>query len=167
MTNRSEDLSKLLEDIQVKQKETRRLREEGAPLVGIIYVIDHKIVDPSSKEEKELFLSTTPVKEAPDYGKFKIHERMDHSNYWDEILQAVFRKTHPFYLKLDYDFFPRGRVVYDTESDLYHLYLDKCIRKDAQMVSEIIREMNLPLSELKIGGDIHYQCKACNKNYVV
>jgi len=89
MTTRSEELSKLLEAIHAKQKETRKLREAGMPQVGIIYVIDPSMVDPESKEEKVLFLSTTPLKEAPDYGKFKIHERVDHYEYWDVLLQGV------------------------------------------------------------------------------
>jgi hypothetical protein len=166
MTSKSEELSNLLDMIQERQKERRKLLESGMPRVGIIYVIDHSMVDSGSTEEKDYYISPTPIQEAPAYGNYKIHERVDHYDYWEDVLQPFLAKKHPVYKKLDYDFFPRGWVVYDTEEDVYLLYLDKCIQKDWEMVSKIIQDMALPRPKVKVVADEHYQCKGCNKAYV-
>ena len=61
----------------------------------------------------------------------------------------------------EYDEVPRGRVVYDTKTRKYTLYLDRCILKNKGLVSRITSGMNLPENNTDAATDSHYRCPAC------
>lgn len=66
-----------------------------------------------------------------------------------------------FYLNkyhVDFDYYPRGRVVYRRADDTYLIYCDKCIPKDTlEPVIQDIAENNLVFQQ-----DEHYVCHSCN-----
>ena len=152
MAKRINHILDLIREINGGKVHHKKSNETGYPKVGIFYVIDGKLVP-----------DTTPTKEADDYGDFKTHVT-PHYKFWALLKRFVF----PKYKDLDYDYFPRGRVVYKKVEDRYSIYLDKCVMKDKKMVAQIKKEFNLPYNKCKVlvGFDYHYQCKKCNPKYV-
>lgn len=90
--------------------------------------------------------------QAEKYGDF-LNYPQSHMEIWDKYYQ---KKYH-----VDFDFYPRGRVVYNIKEDCYYIYHDKCIND----LSEILKDYKD--FNFKITQDFHYQCKKCNKNYVI
>jgi hypothetical protein len=164
----SATVTTLLEEIKQRNLRDKELREARVPRVGILYVIDPAIADPSKRSDPELFMSDVSVREAESYADLKTYDRVDHYGYWNGTLRRMLVRGEDgqIYKNKDYDFFPRGRVVYDTKEDLYYLYLDRCLLKDQGMVSEIISAMYLPRVKVSVKTDPHYKCRACNRHYV-
>jgi hypothetical protein len=124
---------------QKKKQQTRT-----APQVGIIFFVDHK-----------LWVETTPLETAGNYGEFKIHEG-DHVIYWDRlILEGVVPRG------LEYENVPRGRVAFNTSTRRYRLMLDRCILRQKSVVATIKQQMGLPPKETDTFTDPHYRCAGC------
>lgn len=90
--------------------------------------------------------------EAEKYGDF-LNYPESHFDIWEKHYST---KYH-----VDFDYFPRGRVVFNIKENCYYIYHDKCITN----LSEIIKEYKN--ENYKVSLDFHYQCKNCNKNYVI
>ena len=63
--------------------------------------------------------------------------------------------------RVDFDYFPRGRVVYNIKDDKYYVYNDKCIKDLSSIIGEEEKE------KIEIREDFHYQCHKCNKYYMI
>ncbi|OQB12239.1 MAG: hypothetical protein BWY15_02288 [Firmicutes bacterium ADurb.Bin193] len=57
---------------------------------------------------------------------------------------------------IEYFDFPRGRVVFDSESGKHIIYIDKCIIEKADKIAEIFDAKDYVVKE-----DEHYICKNC------
>ena len=134
----------LLAEIYAKAQRRRAAKNAGVPQVGIVFVVKGKP-----------FIDSTAVTEAESYEHFKIHGR-DHYQYWEQ-LQRI--KAVPS--DVEYDEVPRGRVVYDTQTRKYTLYLDRCILRNKKLVSRIMAEMSLPYENTETDTDSHYRCPKC------
>jgi hypothetical protein len=133
----------LLEEICAKAQR-RRAAKADVPQVGIVFVYKGKV-----------FIDGTPVTEAESLGgQFKIHDR-DHYKYWEQL-----RGMGAVPADVEYDEVPRGRVVYDTKSRKYTLFLDRCILKNKKLLSRIMAQMSLPF-ETETSTDDHYRCPVC------
>jgi hypothetical protein len=163
----SKSVRDLLEETHQRNLRDKDLREARVPRVGIIYVVDPAMVDPKRKSEPELYMSDVSVREAVSYGDLKTYDRVDHYGYWNGTLRRMLVRVENgnIYRDKDYDFFPRGRVVYDTREDVYYLYLDRCLIKNQHLVNEIIEAMYLPRMKVSVDTDSHYKCRACNPHY--
>lgn len=91
--------------------------------------------------------------EGEKYGDFLNYPR-SHYDVWDE---RYFEKYG-----VDFDYFPRGRVVYRKTDDTYLIYYDKCMEADAEEVIRLYEGRNV-----ETGYDEHYQCHMCNSDYVL
>lgn len=127
-----------------------KLKESRSPNVGPFYVIDG-VVYADTDDIREV--NTSPV-------GFK-DSNNGHYDYWRSL-----QKYFPEYRKVDYDYYPRGRVVYNTKDDKYYLYADKCILKDQKLIDAIEDELNLPYDKVVAGDDEHYQCHECSEDYI-
>jgi len=137
---------RLLGKLVAAQREGRRKDKLAAPpQVGIVFLVDGK-----------LHIDGTPLNDAPGYGDFRIHEK-DHYSYWNELLRV---HAVP---KGEYDEYPRGRVVYDTRTRSFTLFLDQCILKHKDVVKKIRVWMHLP-SRTPVETDSHYRCPACMRS---
>ena len=87
---------------------------------------------------------------AEKYGDF-LNFPESHMEIWEKFYQKKYG--------VDFDFFPRGRVVYNIKEDCYYIYHDKCI-KDLMPILKEYKNQNYKICE-----DYHYQCSKCNKNY--
>jgi hypothetical protein len=121
----------------------------ATPQVGIFYVIDGA-----------LFLDCTPAPEAEPYGDFQTHPT-GHVGWWPGLVRRLKRRP-----PRSYDYYPRGRVTYARPERRYQLYLDRCLLKEPVLVQAIIRRMALVDQAVAIMTDEHYQCAACNPDYV-
>ena len=74
---------------------------------------------------------------------------------------AVWAAKHFAAYQVDYDYYPRGRVVYRKSDDTYLVYHDVCIADVAQRISALYRGKSTCLQL-----DEHYQCHSCNPHYL-
>jgi hypothetical protein len=116
-------------------------------MVGIFWLVGDRLI-----------LDTSPLSEAEPYGDCLGH-RTSHIDYWtaQQRLGAV-----P--LDLEYEEPPRGRVIYNTKTQRFALYADRCILKKKSAVNRIMRTMCLPAAQTEIATDGyfgHYKCFNC------
>lgn len=78
-------------------------------MVNIFFYVDGKFLISECENEK-----------SEKYGDFLNYPK-SHMEVWD-------KKYYNKY-KVDFDYFPRGRVVYNTKEKYYYIYHDKCIKK--------------------------------------
>ena len=126
--------------------------ESDTPEVGPFFLI-------KTKSKINILNDTVPIKDAENYGDYSI-SGSDHYSYWHKL-----QKCYPKLKDYDYDYFPRGRVVYSKKDNMYYLYLDKCIQ-DEDSIEAITNKLKIPMNSLVIKSDEHYQCHSCNKEYV-
>ncbi|HMG84817.1 MAG TPA: hypothetical protein VK574_03700 [Terracidiphilus sp.] len=117
---------------------------QGQSLVGIFWLIGDRLI-----------LDTSPLSEAEPYGDCLGH-RTSHIDYWtaQQGLGTVSRE-------IEYEEPPRGRVVFNTRTQRFALYADRCILKRQAVVERIMDTMHLPTSHTNIGTDGHYKCSKC------
>ena len=77
-----------------------------------------------------------------------------HMDIWDKFYYAKYKK--------DFDFFPRGRIVYRKADRTYIIYKDACITNEIEPIINDLQGENV-LVEL----DEHYQCYNCNDYYAL
>ena len=104
------------------------------------------------KVNNEFLIHKCENGQADKYGDFLNYPK-SHMEIWDEF---YYDKYH-----VDFDFFPRGRVVDNLKEDCYYIYHDKCITD----LSEILNDYEN--GKYKICTDYHYQCHKCNQDYVI
>ena len=111
-------------------------------MVGLFFVVNNK-----------LLLHSCTLEEAEKYGDF-LNYPESHMQIWDKYYYNKY--------KVDFDYFPRGRIIYNIKENIYYIYYDKCLE-------DSIREMNLikENKNVKYLKDIHYKCSNCNKNYIM
>jgi hypothetical protein len=103
-----------------------------------------------------LWIDSTPLNDAADYGALKTHEK-GHPEYWEELQR---RGLVP--IDVEYDEVPRGRVTADPKRGTSLLLLDRCIRDRPEMIARIFSELHLPPAPATaIGADSHYICPEC------
>jgi hypothetical protein len=139
----------LIREINERERRIQILDKAQYPQVGIFYVIN-----------SDLYSDTTPTKEAEDYGDFRTHPYA-HCKFWNLLTRHVLKKD----IDTSYDFYPRGRVVYNKVKDHYILYLDRCLIKNKQVINKIIREFHLRTRKYSLEDDEHYVCSRCRKGW--
>lgn len=64
----------------------------------------------------------------------------------------------------DYDYYPRGRVVYFPKMNQFTLYVDSCLTpKD---ISRLLTLFGLEGQQVNFTADEHYRCAGCNTFYM-
>jgi len=114
-------------------------------LVGLFFYIDRK-----------LYFEGCGLDEAEDYGDFKVYDK-SHMKVWDKLQKQ--KKAPPH---LDFDYYPRGRVVFRTTDETFIIYYDRCVEDRINEVAEKYEGCKISL-EL----DEHYCCSKCNEFYVL
>jgi hypothetical protein len=123
---------------------TRKKHKPRTPQVGIIFWFDQK-----------LWIESTPVEKAGNYGQCKIHDG-NHVNYWERLISERMVPEH-----VEYQDVPRGRVIFSPASERYLLLLDRCILRRKKIVAAIKRQMGLPSKGTDTDTDPHYRCAKC------
>ena len=93
------------------------------------------------------------LEEAEHYGIFL---NFPHSHY------GVWNKNYENKYGVEFDYYPRGRVVYRSSDDTYLIYYDKCMEPYIDLLID-----KYAGKKIETDYDEHYQCHMCNKNYVL
>lgn len=133
----------MLAEIYERGQARKRLRDVGAPNVGIFWVIDGK---PLAFGDS--------LNNAEQWGEFKNYKE-DHIHLWKFLQRSGIVPKDS-----EYEDYARGRVVYNTKTDSFMFFADRCILKDEAMVEHLLSELHLPTTT-KTEGDPHYKCKKC------
>jgi hypothetical protein len=115
-----------------------RKAKKDEPMVGIVFLVNGRV-----------YLESTPLHQAEDYGRFKVHPN-GHDAYWETLR-----------IDGEYQDVRRARIAYDTRSQEFTLLADPCILRQPIVVAEIMRRLQLPAA--KKAGDDHYRCVVCLK----
>ena len=116
------------------------------PTIGLFFSLNGK-----------LLVYQTALNEAEVYGNF-LTCPASHDTVWKK---RIGNKT-----PVDFDFFPRGRIVYNTRENKFFVYIDKCL-DTTEHIAKIIEVFELSDREYAIEFDEHYQCHLCNKEYFI
>lgn len=108
--------------------------------------------------EGRLIIDSTPLSEAEPYGDCLTHCN-GHIDYWTE--QQLLGELP---LGVEYEEHPRGRVVFNSKTQRFSLYADRCILRRKSVVKQIMKAMCLPESLTEVctdGREGHYRCSEC------
>ena len=121
------------------------LKESRAPMVSTFWYIDGAF-----------YGDEIPWRDGDQYGYF-IQSPEDHINLWRDYQRIV-----PEFKKVDYTYYPRGRVMMNTKIKKYVVCCDKCLLTD-EIKKEIISHFNLPRDAVVWDTDEHYTCHQCDE----
>lgn len=93
------------------------------------------------------------MEDAEAYGVFL---NFPHSHY--DIWNKEYEKKYG----VEFDYYPRGRVVYRSSDDTYLIYYDKCMEAYINSVTDKYEG-----KKLETDYDEHYQCHMCNIDYII
>jgi hypothetical protein len=116
--------------------------------IGIFFVVDGVLISDS-----------LPVAKGQRYGDHIEHGA--HYDYWLNLVPTTSAETA--FKSHAYDYYPRGRAVYDAKHHQVKLYVDHCI--DAAALATIRSSLELP-GDTRISHDEHYQCHHCNQMFM-
>ena len=102
--------------------------------------------------DKCLKVHMCQLHEAEDSGLF-LNYPYSHMQIWDKH----YAEQYP---EIDFDYYPRGRVIYRQEDDTYLIYYDKCIGEGIETIVSLYKGKKVLLSL-----DEHYKCANCNTEY--
>jgi len=120
--------------------------EERMAKVGIFFFINSKIlVDAVSVENGE------PYGDAIQYG--------EHYNFWDLLIPR--NDVERAFKGRAYDAYPRGRVIFFSNTRQFCVYVDRCLKK--KQLGAIFLEFGLETADVKF--DAHYKCARCNPHF--
>lgn len=132
-------------EITVKKVEEPRMNVMPDSLdnqVGLFFIV-----------RSELLLHSCKLAEGEPYGDF-LNYPLSHDKVWREHYQ---KKYH-----VDFDYYPRGRIVYNKSDQRFILYYDGCIENEAKKMQNCFSH-----NTCQISRDEHYQCHKCNAGYVI
>jgi len=109
--------------------------------VGIFFIVD-----------KSLLLYTCTLSEAEKGGDF-LNYPESHDDCW--------RRNYYNEYNVDYDYFPRGRIVFNLKSKLFIIYHDICVTNEIKNLYK-----NYAKARYELALDEHYQCHMCNLIYI-
>jgi hypothetical protein len=122
------------------------MTDEGRePRVGIFWLL----------ADGSLLVDSGPLSAGEEYGDCRTHGR-SHIDVWTE-LQSSGRVA----ADVEYEEYPRGRVVYDNRMGRFVIMADSCILRRRDLVREISASMNLTGRKTDTSSDSHYRCFRC------
>lgn len=107
-----------------------------------------------------ILVDATSLAEAEPYGDFLTHPQ-GHYEVWTQWQKA---RTAPVASRFvsqaianhEYEFFPRGRIVYNTGTGSFILYADRRLQPGAT-IAGIANEFGLAAGTFTVRSDEHYQ----------
>lgn len=116
--------------------------------IGIFFVVDGVLISDSLLPEQ-----------GQRYGDHIEHGA--HYDYWVNLVPTTVAESA--FKSHAYDYYPRGRAVFDVKHNQVKLYVDRCI--DAATLAIISASFALP-NNTRISYDEHYQCHHCNQMFI-
>lgn len=97
------------------------------------------------------------ISQADNYGDFLVYDE-SHFDVWERLSDQALING----MRVDYDYYPRGRVVYRKTDNTFVIYYDKCLEHEIEKLVQ-----NYEGYECILELDEHYCCHSCNPDYVV
>jgi len=116
--------------------------------IGIFFVVEGVLIS-----------DTLSVEQCRHYGDHA--EYGAHYDYWSKLEPVT--TTGAAFKSHAYDYYPRGRVVFDVKHQQVKLYADRCI--DAAAFATIRASFAVP-DNTRIRYDEHYRCHRCNPMFI-
>jgi hypothetical protein len=134
--------------------ETQTEAPKGKPCVGIYW----GIADGSGPHT--IIVDVSTLTDAEPYGNFLTHPR-GHYDVWEAWrrlgkLGLAQRGLPDVFRVNEYEDFPRGRVVYDSEHKRFVVYADRRLQNPAS-VAEIVSAFQLGSEPYIVQSDAHYR----------
>ncbi len=85
-----------------------------------------------------------------------------HYDFWEQL-----KPTNGVEKKLkshDYDYYPRGRMLFFPKRKTARLYVDRCMDND--VLQAALRFFEILEYQVEIETDAHYRCAGCNRHYM-
>lgn len=98
-----------------------------------------------------VILHLSPVEHGERCGDF-INYPHSHDEVWEKNYSRIYQ--------VDFDFFPRGRIVYHEPAMEYWVYYDDCATPVPHVLPFYFKD-----AKVKMRRDEHYQCLWCNPDY--
>ena len=121
--------------------------------VGIVWGV------PDGNGQDRLVIDSTSLAEAESYGDFLTHPRGHYETWegWRQLGPAgLVRRGLPTIIAWhEYEYFPRGRVVFNTRSGRFILYADGKLRRPATL-PRVLGMFNLDPTRCDVRSDPHY-----------
>lgn len=95
-----------------------------------------------------------------------IEGKYDSSTGHYQLTQLRFRKAYAWYKDHAYDYYPRGRLVYDAVKKQILIYTNKCIRTNPEISSLVVKELIPAGVHYAWRSDAHYRCHHCNPHFL-
>jgi hypothetical protein len=131
-----------MKSLPVDEGDSGRRKKEQR--VGIFWLVDGKLV-----------MDCTALSMSENCSAFKVHPG-DHCLVWEKL-----QRSGAVPADVEYEEYPRGRVMYDTKARRFSLLADRCILKNKRVIRDIISKMKLPSKNTDMGTDSHYRCFRC------
>jgi hypothetical protein len=106
----------------------------------------------------EIFIDVVPVENGEPYGDAIQHG--EHYNFWDSLIPR--NDVERIFKGRAYDAYPRGRVVFFSNTGKFCVYVDKCLKK--KQIKDIFLEFGLETADVRF--DAHYKCARCNPHFL-
>jgi hypothetical protein len=103
------------------------------------------------------------VRDGDPYGDAVQHG--GHHDYWEALLPRT--RAERRFKAHDYDYYPRGRVVYYPTAQTYRVYVDNCLT--AAERREVLAAFGLAAESVEVEGNddgTHYVCARCSPGYL-
>ena len=111
--------------------------------IGIFWYYNNKVIG-----------KTYNLSEAEKYGDF-LSPILGHYDYWEQI-----QKEFPELYYEEYEYIPRGRIVYDTTKNHFVLLSSKKIIKNKTILKAIKEFFSIPKdAKFVTKSDLHYEIR--------
>jgi hypothetical protein len=112
------------------------------------------------KVANDFLVDAVPLEAGEPYG-----DAVQHGGHYDfhELLRPAV-PTERLFKAHDYDYYPRGRVVYFPKRRVFALYADPCMTPG--QINRVIDLFGLGGQTVELTNDEHYRCSRCNKSYL-
>lgn len=122
--------------------------------VGIFWGI------PAPDHSWTILADATSLADAEPYGEFLTHAR-GHYQVWSRwqrtrMTPVVGRFVLQAITDHEYEFFPRGRIVYNTVTSVFILYADRCLQQKVT-IAAIANKFGLMPGTFVVRSDAHYR----------
>jgi hypothetical protein len=104
-----------------------------------------------------LLVDSSTLAAAEKYGDCLTHSR-SHIDVW-----AEFQSSGRVAADVEYEEYPRGRVIFDKSEDRYVILADHCILRSKDLIRKISSSMNLTGTSTETSPDLHYRCSRCTR----
>ena len=112
------------------------------------------------KVKNEFLIDSVEVEDGEPYGDSITYD--GHFEYHEKVVPT--KPLERRFKVRDYDFYPRGRVVFNTVTNFSRIYVDPCLILDD--INRLVKLFELEGQQVETAGDEHYHCANCNRIYV-